>query len=752
MKLSLVNVIEEYEANATRGAELASERAKAMDYYLGRPLGNEVVGRSAVVSRDVADSIEWIKPGILRVFTAGDEILNFTPKSQEDVDAAQQETDFVNYIITQKNNWFNTAYVWFTDALLQKNGYVKAYWDERIDTEKETYKGVTDDQLALVAADAEVEITAHREYEMPVTFQTGQGPQQQLIKLHDITVQKKVTYGCVKMVNLPPERVIVSVMHQCVDLDGADFVEHWEWKTLSELRKEGFEVPDDIGDVDETTPPEDEEELARNRFGEDQDRDSDTTDPAMRRVKARECWLRFDEDGDGLAELRHCLIVGTTVLLNEECDLVPVAAITPRIMPHRHIGISVADAVMDIQIIKSTLQRGYLDNVYLSVNGRHGIDKNKVNLEDMLTSRPGGVVRTDGSPHESLMPLTQQSDFQAVLAGIQYFDVVREERTGSSKQQQLSPEVLSKAPSGIAIAQLMNAGQALVELIARVFAETGVKRLFQIVHALTLKNATQAEVVRLRNKWVTVDPREWKNRADMTISVGLGTGNKEQQAAGLQQLVGLEMQLLPTGLSNLKTVRHALTKLTQAQGFKDVESFWVPEDKIPPPQPQQDPKAALEAARMQQESQQADADRRFEAWQTQFKAQQDSQQQAMEARIRAADDARQAAFDKWKTEFDASVKIAIAQISAKNSIDTTLLSAEMAANREVDEELANVGEAKVNGRNKPIDRLAQMHEQQAQMHGQTLEVFGKMIEQQGKPKRIVRDPQTGRATGVETVN
>lgn len=668
---TIINAIENYESQGTKGGELQDERAKAMDYYLGREFGNEVVGRSSVVSRDVADSIEWIKPGLLRVFTAGDEILNFAPKNQEDIEAAQQETDFINYIITQKNNWFNCAYVWFTDALIQKNGYVKAYWDVKTDTEKETYKGITDDQLALILQDAEVEILEHSEEMVP--YNTPMGPQ--LVKTHTLVLQKKVEYGCAKFVNLPPERVIVSTLHQDVDLNSADFVEHWENKTISDLRKEGFEVPDDIGDETGGVPS-DEEEQARDRFNEDMTRDGETNDPSMKRVKARECWLRYDEDGDGLAELRHCVVVGKTVLLNEEADLIPIAAITPRIMPHRHIGISVADAVLDIQLIKSTLQRGFLDNVYFSINGRHGVDKSKVNLDDMMTSRPGGIVRVDGAPQTAIMPLVHRADFGAVLQGIQYFDGVREERTGSSKQsQQLSPDVLSKLPSGVAIAQLMSAGQALVELIARVFAETGVKRLFQIVHAITLKNARQPEIVRLRNKWVTVDPRQWKTRSDMQISVGLGTGSKEQQITSLQQLAAMEMQLLPTGLSDLKTVRHVLTKLTQAHGFKDVEAFWVPLEQLQQQPQKPDPKVQAEMAKLQLQAQEAQQNAMLEQQKAQAEIQQERERAVAEILLEREKAQAQIELEREKAYAKAQTDLMSAQLKAQTDHQAAMIKA-----------------------------------------------------------------------------
>ena len=614
---TIINAIEGYESAATKGGQLQVERAQAMDYYLGRAFGNEVDGRSQVVSHDVADTLEWIKPSLLRIFTSGDEIVRFDPVGPEDVEGAQQETDFVNFIITQKNDWFRTAYVWFMDALLQKNGYVKAWYDEKTDVSKERYEGLSEDQFAFIAKDEEFEILEHSAQPDPVALMQLQQAQQagmlqpgvtpEVPQIHTVVGQKKKTYGCVKFIELPPERCIVANQTQSVDLDeNCPFFEHWEMKTISSLREEGFEVPDDIGD--EVATFTETEDQARDRFNENQvGMPDDTNDPSMRRVKVRECWIRFDQDGDGIAELRHVIAVGQTELLNEDCDEIPAAALTPIIMPHRHIGISVADCIVDLQLIKSTLLRGFLDNLYLANNGRYGIDAEKVNLDDMLTSRPGGVVRTQGNPTAAIMPLTHQSNFAPVLQGLEYIDSVRENRTGVTKYNQgLDANSLNKTATGIS--QIMNAAQARIELIARVFAETGVKRLFSIVHQLTMKHAKKPEVMRLRNKWIPVDPRQWKKRQDMTISVGLGTGNKEQMLAHLQNIIALQGQLMPLGLASPKTIHHAAEKLTQNAGFRDADAFWVQpqegQQQPPPPDPAVEAKKA-ELQLKAQEGQQA---------------------------------------------------------------------------------------------------------------------------------------------------
>lgn len=594
----LVNAIENYEQAASRNGELAKERAKALQYYLGESFGNEQEGRSSVVSRDVADTIEWIKPSLMRIFASGDEIVAFDPRGPEDTELAQQESDYVNHILTQKNNWFRTAYVWFTDALLQKNAYVKAWYELRKDVTKEKYEGLTEDQFVMLVQDPEVEVVAHEAYQDPAMAGAvdQMGNEVQAPMLHNVELSRNSEYGCVKYQEIPPERVIVSNWATSIDLEDVDFVEHFEWQTKSEMVSAGLKLPEHPGDEGGGDSAVSEEET-RNLYGETMELGGEeTNDASMKRYKVRECWIRFDSDGDGIAELKHVIVVGHSVLLEEDCEFIPLAAITPRMMPHRHIGRSAADDVMDLQEIKSALLRGGLDNMYLANNGRYGVNEDKVNLDDMLTSRPGGLVRTQGSPMDAIMPFAHPMVMGQTIQAIEYVDQIKQNRTGvTAYVTSVDDNALNKTASGTNM--LQNAAMAKIELIARVFAETGVKRLMWLIHALSLKHARKAEVVRLRNKWVTVDPRTWKTRWDMTVSVGLGTGNRDQMMAHLQSIIQMQAMGMKIGLATPENIHHAAVKYTNAAGFKDAESYWT----LPkgPQQPQPNPMAEVEQIKAQ---------------------------------------------------------------------------------------------------------------------------------------------------------
>ena len=653
-KPDLLTLIEEEEAQALgpENGSLAIERATALSYYLGEPFGNEVDGRSQVVSKDVAETIEWIKPSLLRIFMSGDAVVKFDPHGPEDEEQADQESDYVNYIITQKNNGFNIFYVWFTDALLSKNGYVKAYWEEHEEQVKERYEDLTEEEYLMILGDDTVEPIEHSAEEKIVTIMTPQGPMQQSMVMHDVVVQRKSDIGKCEICNIPPENVLVSANHTTVGLQNCSFVEHFEWKTISELREEGYDVPDNIGGNDTLNL----EETERLEFYENLRTDS--ADPSMRLVKVREAYIRSDQDGDGIAELHRVVVVGTTILEDEEVDIIPIACISPTMLPHRHVGRSVADDVMDIQLRKSIIERQLFDNMYIANNIGYAVS-DKVNLDDMLVSRPGRIVRMEdgampGQGH--IQELRGQLLGAESYSLLDYIDAQKEARTGVTKYNQgLDANSLNKTFGGIS--QIMSAAQQRLEMIARVFAETGVKELFSIVHSVLLKHAKKEEIIKLRNKWVPVDPREWVKRTDMTISVGLGNGNKDQMLSHLQMILQAQTAFQNTGIVTPHNIFNALERLAQNAGFKSPEEFFTDPSNNPQQPQQQDPRV-IKAQSDAQISQQ--------------KAQQDMQTQNMQTQndIQTAQAKAQAdimmQWEKASAEIEIAKAKTIADLQAKN--------------------------------------------------------------------------------------
>ena len=549
--------------------------------------------------REVYGVIEWIKPMLMKVFFGAEKVLQFTPKSGEDVEQAEQETEYINHIITARNDGFLLFMQWFNDALLLKNGYVLAYYDERVDVTESIYHDVDTDTLTMINDAKDIEIL---EAEVD-GFDDEMGQE-----TFTVRIRTKEDVGQVKVKAIPPERVRIDGNHNSVSLKDAKYVRYSERDTISSLREQGFDIDDDISDeAGDTTA----NQLALIRsqntkmYGDDDD--GDDPDPASREVEIHTLWIRIDFDGDGIAELRRIIKVGKEILYNEVDDVIALASLTPTVISHRHQGMSVADAVMDIQEIKSMLARGYLNNIYLANNGRYFVDDERVNMDDFLVSRPGGVVRVSGGVSNAVQPFQHPVLGSTIVQAIEYMDNVLENRTGASPRvlqgQSFDGNAINKTATGIN--QIMSSVLSRIELIARIFAETGVQDLYRAIHALSLKHTRKGDVFDLLGKYVGVDPQQWDKRNQMTINVGVGTGDKNERVQALQMLITAQMNMMPVGLCTPKEIRNSMIMLTRLAGFKDVQSFWPEPPKDPatgqeqPPQAPPNPEAQAAQAEME---------------------------------------------------------------------------------------------------------------------------------------------------------
>ena len=664
MKIQDMEIIAQIEAEeniayGVNDSALSNDRAEAIDYYLGQPFGNEEEGRSQVVSYDVQDTIESALPQLLKVFVAGDKVVQFDPKGPEDQEAADQETDYVNHIVMEKNEGFKVFYVWFKDALLSKNGYVKCYAEEEEEEEEYEYKGLTDAQLQMLASDENTEVLEHEVYpdpsvNMDVIYQqaamNGVDPATVMQPmLHDVKL--KVTEKKTEIIieNVAPENMMVSVEVSGPNLQDARFVQHREVMQLADIA-ETFDKPLEyiksiMSDLRDTF---EEESNARDIYDEEYDRAIESNEALV-----KDTYIKLE------GERHRVVVLGNTILYKEKTEYVPFACITPMIMPHRHIGRSYADLTMDIQLIKSTLIRGQLDNMYLANNGRYAIS-DRVNLDDMLTSRPGGIVRVEGDPGSGIMPLSHPPLPASSFGMVEYMDSMKEKRTGiTAYNQGLDANSLNKTATGVA--QIMNASQQRIELVARTFAETGVKELFKLVHHLVRTTLTKPDITRIRNKWVEVDPREWKARKDLSISVGLGAGNKDQQLTHLMSILNMQKEAIQVGLTNPEKIYNALAKLTQNAGFKNPEEFWVNPANTPEQEGQQENKPSEAEIAVQGQLQ-------IEREKAQAQLQQEQVRSQNDVIIEREKIAAQAELERFKAQLKAETDLAIAQIKAQSGM------------------------------------------------------------------------------------
>lgn len=635
--------------------KLSAQRQKALWYYhaeakleLAPP---EVDGRSAVVSPDVSDTIEWIMPALVKMFAGGDDAVRFDPQNEEDEDGAEQATAYCNYVFYRKNPGFTIIHNWFKDALLEKAGIVKTYWDSQEDVAKEDYEGLTVPELAILLQDKSVEVVSQSarpdpDYTPPPmpaapAMMQGYGPQTPppAPMLYDVTVKRTKKAAQVRIENVPPEEFLLS--RSARTMDEPIFLCHRVRKTVSYLKAMGFSS-DQIErcQTDDYSANLNQEHLERVDFDDETAsfRQEEGEDQTRRTVWLHECYINVDYDDDGIAELRKILKCGTEILENDAVDEHPFSLITPIMMPHRVIGLSVADILFDIQRIKTQVWRQYLDSLNLSTAPRLYVDTTRnVNLDDLLLSRPGGIVRGDGP--DGVTPLITPNVGADALQGLQVLDDMRENRTGVTKYNQgTDSQSLNKTATGVNA--IMQASNQRIELIGRIFAETGVSDLFRKILKLSSQHAEQPVMVRLNNKYVPVDPRQWKTGFDVTINVGLGTGNKDQIMQHMMLILQAQQQVLGLGVATPKNVYAALSELTKAAGFKDVGRFWR-DPSSPPSQdpgdqmPNHGPPPEVMKAQIQAQADQQIAQQKMQSQMAVEQAQMQADQQVQAARAQA---------------------------------------------------------------------------------------------------------------------
>jgi hypothetical protein len=608
--------------------EISEQREKAQEYYYALPFGNEVEGRSQYVDSTVQDTIEWIKPSLMRIFGSGDEFVKFTPHGPEDVDAAAQATDYVNYVFSKDNPGWEILYAWFHDALLQKNGIIKVWWDEYSEYVREEYSNLSELELEYLITNDNVEVIEHTQKDDVVNGEPG--------ITHDVVLKRHNYDGRIKIENVPPEEFLIS--REAKSIEDARFVCHRVRKTLSELRlmypDQDF-GPEDLGGGDDN-PYFSAERLSRYEFDDSENYGFGGSDEeALREYWLHESFIKTDYDEDGIAELRKVCSVGSYVFSNEEIDKKPFVSITPLKIPHKFFGLSVADLVMDLQLIKSTLMRNLMDNAYNQNFGRYAVLEGQANLDDLLTQRPGGIVRVK-SPN-AVMPLATPPLEPYSFQMLGYLDEVREARSGVNKNTQgINADALTSHTTATAVNAVMTNAQSRVELIARQFAETGVKELMNCIYELLLKYQDKERVVMLRNEWVPVRPDMWSDKMDCTVSVALGNGSKDQQMAHLSQMLSFASQAMQGGLpivteQNMYNLGAALIK---AMGYQNVDDFLTP----PPPPQQGQPTPEQQSAMMEQQNKMKELEiKQGELQVKMMKVQHDAQNAQVDAQLKAAE-------------------------------------------------------------------------------------------------------------------
>ena len=564
------------------------QRAVAMEFYLGEAKGElappDVPGRSRVVSKDLLDTVEWAMPSLMDIFASSDDIIRFEPDGPEDEQACEDATNYIGWLIHRKNeDGFTTLHDAIKSSLITRMGWGKCYLETSQEHREERYEGLSLAEVEALRTDPEIEIIEEEVAgQVPETAILPGLPPEALLT-YTVVAKRTETVNQFRNVGVPPEEIRLAKDTRVVS-DTA-FIEHRRNVTVSYLLEQGYskedvaKLPTDEDDVDQSMDAQ-----ARHSYDGSWVQD-EQRDPSQREVELSESYLRVDFDGDGRSEYRRVVKASTVIFENEVVDDHPFWLMTPLLMPYKAIGLGFYDLVEDLQRIKTALSRQVLDNVYLSNNPRTEVVVGQVDLDDLLQPRPGGIVKVKqpGQLREIATPFVAGAGLEL----IQFADQVRDTRTGVTEMNSaVNAESLAKGSVGSeGVQALMNAGAQRLRLVARVLAETGFKRMYYLMLKLVSQHVDRAQQVKINGRWLTVDPREWKNRYNMTVSVGVGTFGRQQQVANLSLVGQAQEKLLPLGLVTPGNIYQTAKRLVEAMGYRDADQFFTaPQEGQAPPQ------------------------------------------------------------------------------------------------------------------------------------------------------------------------
>jgi len=596
-------------------SDLSPIRARGTEYYRGDPFGNEEEGRSQVVAMEVRDTVSAMLPSLMKVFFSSENTVEFVPRGPEDVDSAQQATDYCNYVFNNDNNGFMVAYATFKDALVRKCGIVKVYIEDSESVRIEEYSGLDDQTLQIVMqeGDADVQIVASYPDEsmqgaLQIDPMTGMPLPPAM--MHDVQIKRKIVDKRIHVASLPPEELLLS--RQAMSFKDAPFIGHRKMATVAELIGMGYDEDEVMDYVGSSDLYDNEEALARQPLSNSQFL-NESANPMMQRVLYIEGYAKVDFDGDGIPELRKMCFMGSgyKMVRNLPASYIPFVEFPCDPEPHTSPleAMSIFDITRDLQEIKSEVMRNTLDSLAQSIHPRTVIVEGQVNIDDALNNETGAIIRARAP--NMVQPLVTPFVGQAAFPVLSYLDEIKEGRTGMSKASMgLNPDALQSSTKA-AVAATVSASQGRIELTARLMAE-GMKELFKTILFLVTTHQDKPRMIRLRNNFVQIDPRGWDATMDVNINIGLGNGDANERQMQLMQVLAKQESILTQfGLENVVVTPqmyvNTLKKIVEMSGIKDASSYFndIPEGYKPPQAP---PKPSPEEvlAQVQAESIRAD--------------------------------------------------------------------------------------------------------------------------------------------------
>ena len=556
-------------------SEISQDRIKAQRYYDGEvDLGYED-GRSKVVATKVRDTIRAVKPSLMRIFLSTAKPVEYVPNGPEDVAMAEQATEFMHHEFTRLNGYrvMNDA---FQDALVKKQGIVKAYWMTYPEAEIYTFTDLSDDEYTYLIEDDNVTVLEHS---VELSIEMDEMGIEMEMPIHSAKLSRQKEKGELCIESVPPEEFFVN--SDARSLKDAYIVAHRTDMRAGDLIAMGYD-PEVVLNLDSFEDGSDMTEAeVQERRGYDMDTsDEDMQDPAMRNVAVTEAYMRIDVDGTGIPVLHKITCGGTAyeMLDFEPCDELPFAKFEIDPEPHTFYGRSLAEIVMDDQDAATSVLRSILDNVAMTNNPRLGIVEGAVNIDDVLNNEIGAIVRmrAPGSVQELTVPFTAGQ----TLGALTYLDSLVETKTGVSRASMgLDPSAMQSTTKAAVQATVQSAaGQ--VEVMVRNLAD-GMRDLFGIMLRLMSKNVDEEQMMRMNGTFVAVDPRVWDSSFDVTINVGLGTGREEEKIMALNQALQMQTMVYQTygpmnGLVSMTNIRNTLADQLAVAGIRNADRYFAP--------------------------------------------------------------------------------------------------------------------------------------------------------------------------------
>jgi hypothetical protein len=555
--------------------EISEERIKAQRYYDGEvDLGYEK-GRSKVVATKVRDTIRAVKPSLMRIFLSTAKPVEYVPNGPEDVAMAEQATEFMHHEFTRLNGYsvMNDA---FQDALVKKQGIVKAYWMTYPEAEIYTFTDLSDDEYTYLVDDDDVTVIEHTA-EMSIGMDE-MGMEMEM-PTHSVKLSRQKEKGELCIESVPPEEFFVD--RDARNLKDAYISAHRTEMRAGDLIAMGYD-PAVVLNLDSFSSGSD---MAETEVFERQGYDTDSSDeseqdPAMKNVSVTEAYMRIDVDGTGIPVLHKLTCGGTAyeLLDFEPCDEIPFAKFEVDPEPHTFYGRSLAEIVMDDQDAATAVLRSILDNVAMTNNPRLGIVEGAVNIDDVLNNEIGAIVRmrAPGSVQELTVPFTAGQ----TLGALTYLDSLVESKTGVSRASMgLDPDAMQSTTKA-AVQATVQAAAGQVEVMVRNLAD-GMRDLFGIMLRLMNKNVDEEKMMRMNGTFIPVDPRVWDSSFYVTINVGLGTGREEEKNMALNQALQMQTMVYQNygpmnGLVSLTNIRNTLADQLAISGIRNADRYFAP--------------------------------------------------------------------------------------------------------------------------------------------------------------------------------